>query len=221
MIDCLDKASGLALRRGDADGRIIASLLATVEREERVSQRQLSAQLGVALGLVNSYFKRCVKKGLIKVRAVPRRRYMYYLTPKGFAEKARLTAEYLAWSLSTFREARLECAAIMDEVAARGWRSITLVGGSDIAEIAILCASERGIVVDCVVDSGATKSRVVGVPVAASLDTDTAASDGFIVTGIADAQALYDHAVARKGAARVLAPPMLSVAPARPRGNGR
>ncbi|MGL4729464.1 MAG: winged helix-turn-helix transcriptional regulator, partial [Bosea sp. (in: a-proteobacteria)] len=78
--------------------RHIAGLLASVEREAHVSQRKLASELGVALGLVNTYIKRCVKKGLIKVQEVPSRRYAYYLTPHGFAEKSRLTAEYLSWS---------------------------------------------------------------------------------------------------------------------------
>ncbi|MFX5956864.1 hypothetical protein ABTF01_20940, partial [Acinetobacter baumannii] len=84
----------------------------------------------VALGLVNTYIKRCVKKGLIKVQQVPSRRYAYFLTPQGFAEKSRLTAEYLAWSLTFFRRARGECALIMAEAKRRGWEEIGLVGGS-------------------------------------------------------------------------------------------
>jgi predicted transcriptional regulator len=63
---------------------MIAGLLTTVDREGRVSQRQLSMQLGVTLGPVNTYVKRCVKMGLIKIRNVPSPQYIYYLTPKGF-----------------------------------------------------------------------------------------------------------------------------------------
>jgi DNA-binding MarR family transcriptional regulator len=221
MTEGLDNAPGVLLKRGDAGERIVADLLTTVEREGRVSQRQLAAQLGVALGLVNSYVKRCVKKGLIKVRNVPSRRYMYYLTPQGFSEKARLTAEYLAWSFASFREARAECSALMDEVIARGWRSVTLVGASDIAEIAILCASEMGIRVDSVVDPGVTKANIIGVPVAATLEAAAMSSDGFIITGIRDAQALYDGVAAAKGPQRVLVPPMLSVGLAQRRVSGK
>jgi DNA-binding MarR family transcriptional regulator len=201
----------MALRREDADQRIVAGLLATVESEGRVSQRQLSAQLGVALGLVNMYVKRCVKKGLIKVRNVPSRRYMYYLTPQGFSEKARLTAEFLAFSFSSFREARSQCTALMDDVVARSWQSIVLIGASDIAEIAILCALERGITVDAVVDAGVTKPNIIGVTVVPKLDALSCACDGFIITGIQNAQPLYDEVVQAHGGERVLAPPMLSI----------
>jgi DNA-binding MarR family transcriptional regulator len=201
-----DRAPGMALRREDADQRIVAGLLATVESEGRVSQRQLSAQLGVALGLVNMYVKRCVKKGLIKVRNVPSRRYMYYLTPQGFSEKARLTAEFLAFSFTSFREARSQCSALMDDVVARGWQSIVLMGASDIAEIAILCALERGITVAAVVDEGVTKPNIIGVAVVPKLDALSRPCDGFIITGIQDAQPLYDEVVQAHGGERVLAP---------------
>lgn len=223
MSGSLDRTPGMALRREDADQRIVAGLLATVESEGRVSQRQLSAQLGVALGLINMYVKRCVKKGLIKVRNVPSRRYMYYLTPQGFSEKARLTAEFLAFSFTAFREARSQCSVLMDEVVARGWQSIALMGASDIAEIAILCALERGIVVNAVVDEGVTKPKIIGVAVVAKLGALSQPCDGFIVTGIQNAQSLYDEVVQTHGGARVLAPAILSITNTvkRRRGGGR
>jgi DNA-binding MarR family transcriptional regulator len=221
MSEGFDSAPGVAWRRDDTDERIVAGLLTTVEREGRVSQRQLSAQLGVALGLVNSYVKRCVKKGLIKVRNVPSRRYIYYLTPRGFSEKARLTADFLAYSFASFREARSQCSALMDDAVARGWTSVVLVGASDLTEIAILCASERGITVDAVVDEGVTKAKIIGVPVAPNLDALTRPPDGFIVTGIQNAQALCDGLVEAQGEDRVLVPAILSVSPKRRRAGGR
>src|SRR6267142_1362184 len=75
--------------------RIVRDLLASVEHDGERSQRHIAAELGIALGLVNAYLKRCVKKGLVKVHDVPARRYAYYLTPRGFAEKSRLTVHYL------------------------------------------------------------------------------------------------------------------------------
>jgi predicted transcriptional regulator len=83
--------------------RIMLGLLQSVERDGGQSQRRLAAELGIALGLVNAYLKRCIKKGLVKVSEAPARRYAYYLTPHGFAEKSRLTVDYLSYSFSLFR----------------------------------------------------------------------------------------------------------------------
>src|ERR1700761_9053707 len=88
--------------------RIVLNLLNSVE-DGASSQRRIADELGIALGLVNAYLKRCVKKGYIKVGQVPARRYAYYLTPKGFTEKSRLTVQYLSDSFSFFRQARADC----------------------------------------------------------------------------------------------------------------
>ncbi|MCO5090648.1 winged helix-turn-helix transcriptional regulator [Bosea sp. (in: a-proteobacteria)] len=194
-----------------SEGRHIAGLLAFVEREAHVSQRALASELGVALGLVNTYVKRCVKKGLIKVQHVPSRRYAYYLTPSGFAEKSRLTAEYLSWSLSFFRRARSECSALFEEARQRKFGAVALYGGSDLTEIAILCAAEHGIAIVAIVDGGMRRQSLFNIPVVASLGAAPARPDGAIVTGIHEAQRWYDLAAADLGAARILAPPMLSV----------
>jgi predicted transcriptional regulator len=68
--------------------RIVLGLLSSVENDGARSQRLIAAELGIALGLVNAYLKRCVKKGLVKVHDVSARPYAYYLTPQGFAEKS-------------------------------------------------------------------------------------------------------------------------------------
>src|SRR5262252_11092474 len=115
--------------------RIVLGLLQSVERDGGQSQRRLAADLGIALGLVNAYLKRCIKKGLVKVSEAPARRYAYYLTPRGFAEKSRLTVEYLGYSFSFFRRARTDCSAVIVSAKGRGWSRVALAGVSDLAEI--------------------------------------------------------------------------------------
>ena len=83
--------------------RITLNLLDVVEGNSAITQRSLAAELGVALGLTNTYLKRCAKKGLIKVKQIPSNRYSYYLTPSGLTEKSRLMAEFLKQSFNFFR----------------------------------------------------------------------------------------------------------------------
>ena len=83
-------------------GTIMLELLEAVAVGGVRTQRHLAFDLGVAVGLVNLYLKRCVNKGLIKVSAVPTRRFAYYLTPQGFAEKSQLTVDYLSQSFFFF-----------------------------------------------------------------------------------------------------------------------
>ncbi|MCZ7660918.1 MAG: winged helix-turn-helix transcriptional regulator [Xanthobacteraceae bacterium] len=115
---------------------MVLGVLDVVERDPAVTQRSVARELGIALGLANAYLKRCVRKGLIKVAQVPSRRYAYYLTPQGFSEKSRLTAEYLSHSFSFFRKARAQCGSLFAEAAGRGHCRIALIGDGDLAEIA-------------------------------------------------------------------------------------
>ena len=90
-------------------------VLSAVEEDSSITQRSLSNTLGIALGLTNSYLKKCIDKGLVKIKQVPANRYAYYLTPTGFNEKSRLTTEYLKLSFSFYRRAKNDLTNIMSE----------------------------------------------------------------------------------------------------------
>src|SRR5450755_1176940 len=150
--------------------RILLDLLNSVESNGGQSQRRLAAELGIALGLVNAYLRRCVKKGLLKVTEVPTRRYAYYLTPQGFAEKSRLTVEYLSYSFSFFRQAKTDCSGLFRLAKAGGVKKVLLAGQSDLAEIAALCALEHGIEIVGVVQDGAAAPAFIGLPVFADFE---------------------------------------------------
>jgi DNA-binding MarR family transcriptional regulator len=189
--------------------RIVLGVLSSVESDGARSQRHIAAELGIALGLVNAYLKRCIKKGLVKVSDAPARRYAYYLTPQGFAEKSRLTVQYLSDSFSFFRLAKSDCARVLDQAKGRGFSRVVLAGQSDLAEVAILCAVEAGVAIVAVVDPASEVALFVGVNVFRSYDEVKDAFDAVIVTDVAHASASYDAAAAVCGAERVLAPALL------------
>jgi DNA-binding MarR family transcriptional regulator len=199
-------------RSADSENaRIVLGLLESVERDGAQSQRKLASDLGIALGLVNAYLKRCVKKGLLKIGEAPARRYAYYLTPHGFAEKSRLTVEYLSSSFSFFRHARQDCSSLLKAAHARGWTRIALFGVSDLAEIATICALEQGITIVGVVDAKAKTDRFVGTPVVASIDAVPGGFDALIIT---DLQATRDTVIAALTAVepeRVFVPSLLGL----------
>ncbi len=197
------------------NARIVLGLLESVERDGAQSQRKLASDLGIALGLVNAYLKRCVKKGLVKIGQAPARRYAYYLTPHGFAEKSRLTVEYLSSSFSFFRRAREDCSSVLTAAHARGWNRIALIGVSDLAEIATICALEQGITIVAVVDAKARRDRFVGAPVVASLDTVPGGFDALVVTDLASTRDTVKAALTVLEAERVFVPALLGLRPDR------
>ena len=202
---------GSSERQGMHEARIMLDLLESVERDGGQTQRHLASELGVALGLVNAYLKRCVKKGLLKVGEAPARRYAYYLTPQGFAEKARLTVEYFSFSFSIFRRARAEYGDLIRTASSRGFSRIVIAGVSDLAEIATICALECGTEVVGVVDSVSGQSRFVGVPVFASFDDIDKPFDAVIIAALENGADILRDASDRYGVERVCAPALLGL----------
>ena len=193
------------------NARIVLGLLESVERDGAQSQRKLASDLGIALGLVNAYLKRCVKKGLLKIGQAPARRYAYYLTPHGFAEKSRLTVEYLSSSFSFFRRAREDCSSVLKAARARGWNRIALIGVSDLAEIATICALEQDITIVAVVDAKARMDRFVGAPVVPSIETVPGDFDALVVTDLQATRESVKAALNAIGVERVFVPALLGL----------
>jgi len=189
---------------------ILLGVLNAVERDARTSQRSISSELGVALGLANAYLKRCVGKGWIKVSQIPPRRYAYYLTPNGFAEKARLTAEYFSYSFTFFRRAREQMSELMAQCADNGWTRIAFAGASELAEVGTLCAHDFPIQLAGVVEEAKAGSRFCGLPVAASL-TDLGDVDAVIVTAIPGSDTIVRAMQIELGRERVLVPALLGI----------
>jgi DNA-binding MarR family transcriptional regulator len=199
-------------RSGDSDqARVMLGLLDSVERDGARSQRLMASELGVALGLVNAYLKRCIKKGLIKASQAPARRYVYYLTPQGFAEKSRLTIEYLSYSFSFFRQAKDDYLAIFAAIRSRDLGQVVLAGKSDLAEIAAICAMQCGVDIVALVDDASVEDRFMGIPVVATVDDLVEPSAVVIVTDLLKPGETYRALVSRYGCDRVYVPELLKL----------
>jgi len=190
-------------RREASENHIVLGLLDAVARDPAVTQRTVAMELGIALGLANAYLRRCVRKGLIKVSDAPARRYAYYLTPQGLAEKSRLTASYLSHSFAFFREARAQCADLMRSAAARAHRRLALIGSGELSEIARLVAREHPVEI-----AGTVAASRDQAALAADL-ADLGTVDAAIVTAIADPDEAFEAALRLLGPDRVYAPALL------------
>jgi hypothetical protein len=175
--------------------RVTLGLLNAVYADSSVTQRTLSNELGIALGLANTYLKRCVRKGYIKISQIRPNRFAYYLTPTGFAEKSRLTASYLQQSFLLFREARIEYRQLLENCRARGWRRVVLFGDGDLPEIVKICAADFDV-------------AIIGI--VADL-TERPDADVLLITSLDDPQGAYDRAIELLPAERVLHPDILNI----------
>ena len=73
-----------------------------IENAEEKTQKTISSEISVSIGFVNTLIKRFLKKGAIKIKQAPYKRFIYYLTPQGFAQKSKLVNEYISDSLDFF-----------------------------------------------------------------------------------------------------------------------
>jgi len=127
-------------------------ILHELANDDSLTQRDLSSRLGIALGLVNSYIKNLVKKGYITVKAIPTKRYAYYLTPQGFTEKTRLTYHMLQDYTNIYREARKSLQTLFRDLQERGVKTVVFAGADEVAEIAYLTLQETNLKLAGVVD---------------------------------------------------------------------
>jgi hypothetical protein len=154
-------------------------LLEEVEKDSRVTQRGLATKLGIALGLTNIYLKRLVRKGYIKCVNVQSNRITYLITPRGIAEKARLTYEFMDYSLHLYGEVRQHLRTTLAQCAAADKR-VAIYGRGEAAELAYLSLREAGLEPVAIFDE-ANGHEFLGIPVRPIAEHEEVAFDLMII----------------------------------------
>ena len=193
----------------EREEQLTLQVLEAIEARSDVTQRHLAGRMGVALGLANSYLKRCVRKGLVKIQQAPANRYLYYLTPHGFAEKSRLTAQYLSYSFEFYRTAAGACEQVLDACQDAGLRRVGLYGVSELAEIAALQAMKRGVELACICDASFEPATFLKIPRIRT--PEQAPVDAWVVTDLKDPAAARRRLTAVAGKERVFVPAVLGL----------
>lgn len=162
--------------REQTEKKVMVHLLSEIESNPSFTQRDLASELGIALGLMNQYLKRCITKGWIRVSQISPKRISYFLTPVGFKEKSLMVTDYLARSLTFFRDARTQCEEMFNKCQTNGWRKIALAGKGDLADIAQLVARNINI-----------ETEIVALP-----DSNLENYDAILITDVITPQHTYD-----------------------------
>lgn len=107
-------------------------LLSFLHQNEMTSQRKIASGTGLSLATVNILLKRMIKRGLIKIEQLDRRSLRYMLTPKGLAEKSRLTYDYVVYSYRLInRLISIVQSCVAEERIGTGARDVILLGRDD------------------------------------------------------------------------------------------
>ena len=88
------------------------NLLRKLKSRPESSQRELAEELGFSLGKLNYCLKALKLKGLIKMNNFKKNpekiNYIYVLTPKGIAEKTKLTINFMKRKMQEYDELKKE-----------------------------------------------------------------------------------------------------------------
>ncbi|MDY6906289.1 MAG: winged helix-turn-helix transcriptional regulator [Thermodesulfobacteriota bacterium] len=159
-------------------------ILEEIGNNDQMSQRHLAGNLGISLGLVNSFIKRLANKGYCKVVATPKNRFKYILTPKGFAEKTRLSYKYIIHSYQFYREARHNLRERLLALETEAVRHVAFYGITDFAEIAYLSLHETPLELVAVGSEIPTERRFFGYPVLSTDQMGEILFDRILITDI-------------------------------------
>jgi DNA-binding MarR family transcriptional regulator len=166
-------------------------LLSEIEKEEKLSQRELANRLGIALGLVNSYMKNLVTKGFVRVKAFPRNRYSYLLTPRGFAEKSRLAYQHMNYFTSLYTATRQDYLELFLSLEDKGIEEIAFCGVDEVAEIAYLSLQETKLRLELIMDDeGFCGREIFGVRVSPISESLSEISGALVLTSLKRGESL-------------------------------
>jgi DNA-binding MarR family transcriptional regulator len=168
------------------DNKEIRSLkiLEEIDSNQKLTQRDLSKKLDISLGLANSFVKRLANKGYLKITTIPKNRIKYILTPKGAAEKTRLTYQYIQFSFEFYRKTRKNLRELFKRLNAQGVKRIVFYGVSEFAEIAYLSLKETPIEVVALVDDEREGEHLIGFKVENSAILNSISYDKILITSI-------------------------------------
>ena len=168
------------------DNKEIRSLkiLEEIDSNQKLTQRDLSKKLDISLGLANSFVKRLANKGYLKITTIPKNRIKYILTPKGAAEKTRLTYQYIQFSFEFYRKTRKNLRELFKRLNAQGVKRIVFYGVSEFAEIAYISLQETPIEIVALVDDEKAGEHLIGFKVENSAILNSISYDKILITSI-------------------------------------
>ena len=119
-----------------------------------------------------------------KITHIPKNRVRYILTPKGAAEKTRLTYAYIRYSYTFYKDARRKLRELFRDLEQHGARRLAFYGTGDLAEIAFLSLQEASIELVAVIDDQKAGKKFMGHPVKSPQNLKGIAYDCILITAV-------------------------------------
>jgi len=110
-------------------------VIETVLRNSETSQRDISSETGLSLGLTNIMINRLIKKGYLKAKKLNPRKVRYMVTPKGLREKTKKSYRFMKRSFEVMSGLRGMIMDYAEENYKQGIRDFVIKGNGELSEI--------------------------------------------------------------------------------------
>ena len=138
-------------KSGDIDIREL-EILERLESNGHLTQRDLSKEVGIALGLVNHLLKKMVTKGWIKIKNIDAKKIRYLITPEGAKEKSSLLYKRVESTIHFYLEAKMVIKDKVIHLKNEGIEGVSIYGINHISEVLFIVLKELGLELAYVVD---------------------------------------------------------------------
>ena len=164
------------------------SLLQELEKNPIISQRELSNKFGIALGVTNACLRRMVRRGWIRITNLDHHKIGYFLTPKGFAEKAKLTFHLISWTVKHYSTLKDIIGDRLLEMQNKGVERVVFYGVSDEMEIAYVTLQGLNLKLVGIVEDEEKMNRkeVFGVELTGVSRIEELRPDAILITSLTD-----------------------------------
>ena len=123
-------------------------LLSEIAQDSMVTQASLSKRLGIAVGSVNWYIKRLIKRGYVKVSHLDRTRLKYDLTAEGMSVFSERAMQYAKDSLKIYTSFRQKAKKVISQLRSQNISRVYLEGNDEIMDIMRLTCLEAEIALE-------------------------------------------------------------------------
>jgi DNA-binding Lrp family transcriptional regulator len=157
-------------------------LLEAIAKEGAKSQRALSQELNISLGLVNHFLKNMAQKGFFKRKNISYNQIKYTITHKGIIEKTRLTSLYMDHLLNNYRESLNIIKEMVDSLKDKNIKKIVLFGVSELSDLVFTCLQDSSYELLGIVDTENNNRFYMGLKVDKLSNLKNLVFDALIIT---------------------------------------
>lgn len=172
-------------------------LLDMIEKNSNITQRDMSATLGVALSMINSYLDEYEANGYINRNYKTVKNVEYNITAKGIERKKLLNISYLNASQKVFNSAKENIVMFLNQIIEKGFKNILLYGAGEVAEIllnVIYTDHDIPLRVMGIVDDDRNKQGkyLVNTKIISSDEIKNIEHDGILIASYTNSKEIYD-----------------------------